>query len=109
MAEYIDKAAAIESLGERPLCWTGEDYELGQREQWDSDVRAVESVPAVDVVPVRHGKWERHFSRPNVYADLYWHCSACGGKKADSWADKYKFCPDCGADMRKDGDDGKAD
>lgn len=59
----------------------------------------IQGMPTVDAVPVWRGKWERHFYRPNVYADLYWHCSACGGKQADSWADKYKFCPDCGARM----------
>lgn len=68
---------------------------------WD---RILKEAKPVDAVPVRHGKWERHYSSANVYADLYWHCSACGGKKADSWADKYKFCPDCGA--RMDGKDG---
>lgn len=49
----------------------------------------------------KHGKWERHYSRPNVYADLCWHCSACGYKTAESWANHFKFCPECGADMRK--------
>ena len=48
----------------------------------------------------KHGKWERHYSRPNVYADLCWHCSACGYKTAESWANHFKFCPECGADMR---------
>ena len=48
----------------------------------------------------KHGKWERHYSRPNVYADLCWHCSACGYKTSESWANHFKFCPECGADMR---------
>lgn len=53
-----------------------------------------------DVAPVRHGRWERHFSRPCVYADLFWHCSVCGYKNAESFADAYHhYCPNCGAKM----------
>ena len=45
----------------------------------------------------KKGKWERHYSRPNVYADLCWHCSVCGYKTAESWANHFKFCPECGS------------
>lgn len=37
----------------------------------------------------------RKYSRPNVYADLWLHCEACGGKVNDNW--HYNFCPECGA------------
>ena len=47
----------------------------------------------------RTGKWERHYSRSNVYEDLCWHCSACGYYHADDWTNKFKFCPNCGAKM----------
>ena len=54
----------------------------------------------------KKGKWERHYSRPNVYADLYWHCSECGYKNNENYADLYhKFCPNCGADMRGEKDE----
>ena len=36
----------------------------------------------------------RHFSRPNVYADLWLHCEKCGEKVNDNWRPKY--CPGCG-------------
>lgn len=46
------------------------------------------------------GKWERKWSRPGVYADLCWHCSACGGRTNMSWAHiYYKYCPYCGTRM----------
>ena len=45
------------------------------------------------------GKWERHYSRPNVYADWFWHCSCCGYKTPDNWANKWNYCPNCGASM----------
>ena len=48
----------------------------------------------------RTGRWERHYSRPNVYADLFWHCSECGYKNNNDYAPTYhKFCPNCGAKM----------
>lgn len=46
------------------------------------------------------GKWERHYTRPGVYADLFWHCSNCGYKSSNDYADRYfKYCPNCGAKM----------
>lgn len=47
------------------------------------------------------GRWERHYSRPGVYADLAWHCSECGAAFDDSWAHKWHYCPDCGAEMEE--------
>ena len=47
------------------------------------------------------GKWERKYSRPGVYADLCWHCSICGGKFLDTYANMWKYCPDCGAKMEE--------
>lgn len=45
-----------------------------------------------------HGKWERHYSRPGVYADLFWHCSNCGYKCREDYANiYYKYCPNCGS------------
>lgn len=48
----------------------------------------------------KRGNWVRHWNRPGVYADLLWHCSACGGRTGMSWAHiYYKYCPYCGARM----------
>ena len=35
-----------------------------------------------------------HYSRPNVYADLWLHCEKCGEKVDNKWRPKY--CPGCG-------------
>ena len=57
-------------------------------------------LPAVDAAPVRHGRWKED---PSGYG--FWICSACGFVSEASAANMlYKFCPVCGADMRKDGD-----
>ena len=57
------------------------------------------NIPAADVAPVRHGRWE--CNKP---------CPVCGGDRfegldADIWADwEPPYCPNCGAKM-----DGGAD
>ena len=52
-------------------------------------------LPAADVVPVRHGRW-------NVYSakDCLYICSECNCFPRD----RTRYCPNCGARMDKDGD-----
>ena len=65
-------------------------------------VKRLEKLPSAE----KRGKWERHWSRPGVYADLYWHCTACGGKTDMQWAHIYfKYCPYCGATMERGTDE----
>lgn len=78
--------------------------ELDKGKTWDGhtskDVRRLLSIPADDVAPVRHGRWEP--GNPI--------CPVCGEDKfkdldADIWSDWMPdFCPNCGAKM-----DGGAD
>lgn len=61
----------------------------------------LDDAPTVDAVPVRKGQW-RHYEGVLT-------CSECGTEYYDDiieWCGDHvpKFCPDCGADMRKDGD-----
>ena len=49
------------------------------------------------------GRWERHYSRPGVYADLYWHCSKCGYKTDYQYAHvNHHYCPNCGRKMERE-------
>lgn len=74
------------------------DLDHLQRDDWKEVIQIVADAPTIE--QPQTGKWERHYSRPNVYADLYWHCSACGYKTDDQYAYRYhKFCPHCGARM----------
>lgn len=59
-------------------------------------------IPAVDVEPVRHGRW---IGTADGYADgelVYdmWKCSACGFD-ADGADEKpgWRYCPNCGCKM----------
>ena len=61
----------------------------------------IDVAPAVDAVPVVHGRWKEDQSGYG-----FWICSACGFVSEASAANMlYKFCPVCGAKMDgKDGD-----
>jgi len=59
--------------------------------------------PAVDAVPVVHGRWEEH---EDCNGDSYYTCSACGCDwitidGTPEW-NGMRYCPECGAKM--DGD-----
>lgn len=62
---------------------------------------SIEDIADDLAVPVRRGRWEE-----DVYnEDSFWRCTACGFVSEAHAANLlYKFCPNCGADMRKDGD-----
>lgn len=60
----------------------------------------VEDLPSADVQPVRHGKWIKHILKN---ANVPWghDCSNCGEwfVIGNDTAERYKYCPHCGAHM----------
>ena len=98
MAEYIEREAAFETItdlaGKAP---TRSAYEA----VWKS-ARALKKIPAADVAPVVHGRWDGD------------NCTACKlpwkwnmVQDADDWGyfdPMPDYCPNCGAKM-----DGGAD
>lgn len=56
----------------------------------------IEDMPAADVAPVRHGRWETNSDRPDSLI-----CSICKCG-FDMWKhDPHNYCPNCGAKMDK--------
>ncbi len=97
MDDLISRQAAIDALGERPRVWDAyvhtSEYELGQRNQYDSDRAAIEAVLPADVVEVRHGKWDNDGK-----------CSSCSSYNNIIinnvvYPLKTNYCPHCGAKM----------
>lgn len=90
MAEYIKREPAIEAIMSDP---PDAHYQSWYAEK-------IKAIPAADVAPVRHGRWEP--GNPI--------CPVCGGDKfkdldADIWCDWMPdFCPNCGAKMDGDSD-----
>ena len=83
MAEYIEKQAFLEHM-KGTIRYFAVKFD-------------VESFPAADVAPVRHGEWE--FLGPNrlVKGCMYGTCSAC--KVRSKYIVNTELCPNCGAKM----------
>lgn len=62
----------------------------------DGCAEEISHLPAVDVVPVRHGKW---IKRGYACGETEWKCSACGETEWRTSASRMKFCMYCGAKM----------
>ena len=60
--------------------------------------RMIEDLPAVEAVPVVHGRWIDE--NPDDFLDPRMRCSICTG--IESPLLKWRYCPNCGAKM--DGD-----
>lgn len=58
--------------------------------------------PAADVRPVIRGKWKKHYADHEAFGERPFcrYCSVCNAITVFP----YNFCPDCGADMRKQDD-----
>ncbi len=104
MAEYIEREALLETLKEFRLNetmskhLTREDCETA-RNAIERAQMVIECIPAADVAPVRHGRWQYN-------TDFYvWCCSECGknptkGTGVVTTAEKLPaYCPHCGAKM----------
>ena len=44
--DLIERQAAIDALGEKPLAWMEGEYELGLQNQWQLDVDALKALPS---------------------------------------------------------------
>lgn len=95
MAEYITKAEALHAV-EDAMELTSSEY--------DMIAEKIDNVPAADVVPVVHARWD---DIPNAYMSVVsktgtYHgnattCSAC--REINPNAFKTNYCPNCGAKM----------
>lgn len=60
-------------------------------------LRDIEDIPAADVAPVVHGRWEPH---DRVFGDNFLVCSKCQFVSEDKATRRYyHYCPNCGAMM----------
>lgn len=96
MAEYITKEAAIEAVEDAGL-------ELYQSE-WNEIEEKINAVPAADVVPVVHGRWE-HDQRYESWTK-HFICSECKYSAEFKHHRMPLFCPNCGAKMDGGEDNG---
>ena len=94
MADYIEREALYEKA-----YWHGELPDVGNPDAEGVeavDVCDIDSLPAADVAPVRHGRWERVIpSKSAAKWSSKVSCSVChsAGYK------RFNYCPNCGAKM----------
>lgn len=99
---------AIEDIDENAGA-RGSGFTDPERIMRDSAFCALEAIQPADVRPVVRGKWEidNSYAGPGL---MNLRCSVCG-EFGGTWRDctlpsmLYKFCPNCGADMRPDKND----
>lgn len=110
MDEYIPREAVIDRLCE--YLNFGSEYGAGVSTRGMFRL-ILSTVPAVDVVPVVHGKWEWNPDGTD-WGIGAWVCSVCNSKPETWWAAVHKlnplccsgskYCSNCGAKMDGDGD-----
>ena len=89
MAEYIEREDLLE-------LYRMDDPVLNENGHVPLPVirQNIMDIPAADVAPVRHGRWETSSDRPDSLI-----CSVCKCG-FDMWKhDPHNYCPNCGAKM----------
>ena len=93
MAEYIKREAAVKATNE----WVSEAC-MAPVMRVSRLFDKLQKVPAADVAPVVHGRWEYIQQTLNTLSQL--RCSFCGWWSLDPSIDgAYNYCPNCGAKM----------
>lgn len=84
--EYIELNEAVKACEDyfKDVCV----YDVASYEAVDDFERILDSIPVVDVAPVKHGHW----------ISTKYKCSECG---VIVWGNDFNFCPNCGAKMDK--------
>lgn len=91
MADFIDRQAL--GIGKcAPKVFENKAYAEG----WNSAISIIESAPAADVRPERHGEWIEE-SNGNAW---WYKCSECGKlSMINTKRNLTHFCPNCGSKM----------
>ena len=113
MSDYISREAAIEKI--REACCTdcgGSSAAICRFCDFENAVRLIKSLPAADVEPVRHGRWEGYthsrYCGMDEYGDPIYRDGTvyyCFNPKCRrKTVVKEKFCPSCGTKMNLEED-----
>lgn len=95
MAEYIAREAVLAKIDQYTRrCWPTVSYVES----------IIQTQPAADVDPVRHGLWVQCFEdwRQQIEGSK---CSVCGFEYYGTGINHFRFCPNCGAKMDGGGED----
>ena len=103
MAEYIKREAAIKAMEKADYTAIADDADSCKA---DYLREIIESVPAADVVPLVHERWDDSGRYTFPSGDAAVRCTNCGCALTESEyrLNNWNYCPVCGAKM-----DGGAD
>ena len=105
MDEYIEREAAIKAIEKADYTLIANDADSCKA---DYLREIIESVPAADVVPVVHGRWDDsgRYTFPSGNAAV--RCTNCGCALTESeyHLNNWNYCPVCGAKMDGGADNG---
>jgi hypothetical protein len=101
MNDLISRAAAIEAFDDERV-----DRNYGDVSP-ESVIKVIESIPAVDAVPVVHGRWVKMTGMMPPEYHGHYECSNCAWHMKglrNSWTreEELSYCPGCGAKMDKE-------
>ena len=100
MAEYIEREALLQDIGETVLFSVRGGAKLPTPEMRGSNkvIDRIKSAPTADVVEVRHGEW---IMGVDIADYEYGTCSVCGYDERDAFPTGRtpNYCPNCGAKM----------
>ena len=90
---YISREETVKAFCEK--CKGYYDGHCIHRGECDVDV--IQTAPAADVQPVKHGRWSECYTDSVHYSGI---CTACKSASVRQLIEKpYEFCPRCGARM----------
>jgi len=106
MAEYISKNAIKDAINKKARAeFTLRDDYLQLIRNFQMALDVIENIPAADVKPVKRGGWNWITLRDDFPQDVgEYRCSCCGMERPI--IHPLNYCPNCGADMREENDDG---
>ena len=103
MAEYIEREALMRRIKEIHCAECDSYHGVRCRACWvDDTLDYIDSEPAADVAPVRHGEWEIVVGSNGKE---YMVCTCC--RVSQDLTGVFTYCPNCGAKM--DRGDGNSD
>ena len=103
MDEYIERGTLMRRIKEIHCAECDSYHGVRCRACWvDDTLDYIDSEPAADVAPVRHGRW---VEKEKYTFGIMYDCSLCENRILDN-GHTWNYCPNCGAKM--DGGDSDA-
>ena len=96
MDEYIERGTLMRRIKEIHCAECDSYHGVRCRACWvDDTLDYIDSEPAADVAPVRHGRW---VEKEKYTFGIMYECSLCENRILDN-GHTWNYCPNCGAKM----------